>query len=86
LNVTTAELEGTVDGDIVVEDLLILRKTALIKGGVTTGRLIIEDGAQIGGSIQTGDIPLDKQSNLSADQSKKSDSNIKKQSDSEVVY
>lgn len=66
LNATTAELEGTIDGDITVEDLLILRKTAIIKGAVTTGRLVIEDGAQIGGSIQTGDIPVNKQQNLSA--------------------
>jgi cytoskeletal protein CcmA (bactofilin family) len=87
LNATTAELEGTIDGDIAVEDLLILRKTAIIKGGVTTGRLIIEDGAQIGGSIQTGDIPMSKQSNLSSNRVDKSQSNkVENELDSEVVY
>lgn len=71
LNATTAELEGTVDGDIAVEDLLILRKTAIIKGGVTTGRLIIEDGAQIGGSIQTGDLSLNEQNYIVQEKTKK---------------
>lgn len=86
LNATTAELEGTVDGDIAVEDLLILRKTAIIKGGVTTGRLIIEDGAQIGGSIQTGDIPV-KNLQKNAKSEKKSES-IKpgEEVESGVVY
>jgi len=88
LNATTAELEGTVDGDIAVEDLLILRKTAIIKGGVTTGRLIIEDGAQIGGSIQTGDIPVKNlQGNPKKDKNIKSEkSNKQMESDAGVVY
>jgi cytoskeletal protein CcmA (bactofilin family) len=86
LNATTAELEGTIDGDIVVEDLLILRKTAIIKGGITTGRLIIEDGAKIGGSVQTGDIPIknmqNEQQNEKKNKSKKSNDDV----DSSVVY
>lgn len=87
LNATTAELEGTVDGDIAVEDLLILRKTAIIKGGISTGRLIIEDGAQIGGSIQTGDIPINNQSNLSSNKSETTGKEkVGNQDDSEVVY
>lgn len=87
LTATTAELEGTIDGDIAVEDLLILRKTAIIKGAVTTGRLIIEDGAQIGGSIQTGDIPVSKQSNLSSSRvDDTQNSKAENELDSEVVY
>lgn len=87
LNSTTAELEGTIEGDIAIEDLLILRKTAIIKGGVTTGRLVIEDGAQIGGSIQTGDIPVNKQSNLSSSRVEETqNSKVENKLDSEVVY
>lgn len=86
LTAVTAELEGTVEGDIVIEDLLTLRKTAIVKGGVTTGRLIIEDGAQIGGSIQTGDIPV-KNLQENAKSEKKSES-IKpgEEVESGVVY
>jgi cytoskeletal protein CcmA (bactofilin family) len=87
LNATTAELEGTVDGDIVIEDLLILRKTAIIKGGVSTARLIIEDGAQIGGSIQTGDIPVKNLKNNNSKIEKKTES-IKsdEEVESDIVY
>lgn len=92
LNATTAELEGTIDGDIAIEDLLILRKTAIIKGGVTTGRLIIEDGAQIGGSIQTGDLSLKEQNQMVKEQTKSSrplkDNSLeeKESVQSDVVY
>lgn len=86
LNATTAELEGTIDGDIVVEDLLILRKTAIIKGGVTTGRLIIEDGAQIGGSIQTGDIPLKNIQSNTKSEKKTESSQTDEKIESGIVY
>lgn len=54
---TQAEIEGNIEGDLKVEDLLILQKTAVVKGAIQTGRLVIEDGAQIGGNVQTGDLP-----------------------------
>ena len=57
LTALEAEIEGTIFGDVKIDDLLVLRKTAIIKGTVTTGRLVIEDGAQLGGAIETGDIP-----------------------------
>jgi cytoskeletal protein CcmA (bactofilin family) len=52
-----AEIEGTIQGDLVVDGLLLLRKSANIIGSVQTGRLVIEDGAQIKGNITTGDLP-----------------------------
>lgn len=52
-----AELEGKVEGDLEVKDLLVLRKTAVVSGTLVTARIIIEDGAQIGGSINAGDGP-----------------------------
>lgn len=89
-----AELEGTVEGDINVSDLLILRKTAIIKGNLSTGRLIIEDGAQIGGSIQTGDLAAKGQKTQNIEKSKSNDSASTKKSvdenrekvQSDVVY
>lgn len=52
-----AEIEGTIQGDLLVDGLLLLRKSANILGAVQTGRLVIEDGAQINGNISTGDLP-----------------------------
>lgn len=52
-----AEIEGTIEGDLTVDGLLMLRKSANILGSVQTGRLVIEDGAQINGNITTGDLP-----------------------------
>lgn len=52
-----AEIEGVIEGDLTVDGLLLLRKSANIHGAVQTGRLVIEDGAQINGNITTGDLP-----------------------------
>jgi len=52
-----SEIEGTVEGDLRVEGLLVLRKTAVIKGALASGRLVIEDGAQLQGSVSSGDLP-----------------------------
>lgn len=52
-----ADIEGVIEGDLTVDGLLLLRKSANILGTVQTGRLVIEDGAQINGNITTGDLP-----------------------------
>jgi cytoskeletal protein CcmA (bactofilin family) len=52
-----AEIEGKVEGDLEVKDLLVLRKTAVVSGVISTARIVIEDGAQIGGAIKAGDGP-----------------------------
>src|SRR5690554_6283563 len=54
------ELDGTVEGDIHAEVLLILHQTAIVKGDIRTGRLVIEDGAQIHGKVQTGSAMNDE--------------------------
>lgn len=79
---TQAEIEGNVEGDLKVEDLLILQKTAIVKGAIQTGRLIIEDGAQIGGNVSTGDLP--QVSNTSKKPKNKDATNAPEESD--VVY
>lgn len=80
-----AEIEGSIEGDVNVEDLIVLRKTAVIKGTVTTGRLVIEDGAQFGGTITTGDVKTPK-SNHSKNAHKTNETHKKKQEPSDVVY
>lgn len=51
------ELDGTIKGNITAESLLTLHKTSVVTGDIKTKRLVIEDGAQIDGNIQTGDVP-----------------------------
>lgn len=77
-----AEIEGDVEGDISVEDVLTLRKTAIVRGKIETSRLIIEDGAQIGGNIQTGDLPPHEASS----KSKKNKQADEPKESSDVVY
>jgi cytoskeletal protein CcmA (bactofilin family) len=79
---TQAEIEGNVEGDLKVEDLLILQKTAIVKGAIQTGRLVIEDGAQIGGNVSTGDLP---QVSNTSKKSKNNDANNAPE-ESDVVY
>jgi cytoskeletal protein CcmA (bactofilin family) len=81
-----AEIEGTVEGDLKVEDILILQKTAIVKGAMTVGRLVIEDGAQIGGNIQTGDISMVSGQNSKSDKTKSNRTKAAKDLDSDVVY
>jgi cytoskeletal protein CcmA (bactofilin family) len=52
-----AEVEGTIEGDVKTDGLLTLRKTAIIKGALDVGRIVIEDGAQLLGTISSGDLP-----------------------------
>ena len=40
-----AEIQGKITGDLIVSDLLTIRKTAHIEGNVKTGKLAIESGA-----------------------------------------
>ena len=40
-----ADIEGSVDGELTIEGLLILRSTARIKGDIETLKLSIEEGA-----------------------------------------
>lgn len=69
INAMEVELNGVVEGQIHAENLLMLHKTAVVKGNVRTRRLIIEDGAQIDGNIQTGDFPISKNNTPSTSKS-----------------
>jgi cytoskeletal protein CcmA (bactofilin family) len=89
INATEVELDGTVEGNVNAEVLLIIHQTGIVKGNLITGRLVIEDGAQIVGSIQTGDLPISK-SNASPKVKKSPVSKIEVAADQEkapdIVY
>ena len=45
LGCVNAEIDGAMDGQLMVENLLVLRSTARIKGDIQTMKLHIEEGA-----------------------------------------
>lgn len=83
INATEVELDGKVEGFINAELLLTLHQTASVCGDIRTGRIVIEDGAQIEGNIQTGDKP--KKSKKASERVINISSEEKKQT-AEVVY
>ena len=50
----SAEIEGNLEGEIEVFDLLTLKKTSSLSGTVTTGQLMIEPGAVFSGNCKMG--------------------------------
>ncbi len=49
-----ADLEGNIDGNLIIEGLLNLRSSAVVKGEVSTGRLSVEPGADFNASCTMG--------------------------------
>lgn len=44
-------IEGEVDGNLVAEELLVLKKSARVRGDLVAPRVVIEDGARFQGTI-----------------------------------
>ena len=51
---TNATVAGTVQGDLVVTERLMLGSSARVDGTIKTGRLIVEEGAVFNGECQMG--------------------------------
>lgn len=51
---TNADIAGRVQGEIEVEELLVLKSTAQVDGTIKTDRLVVEEGAQFTGECQMG--------------------------------
>jgi len=47
-------VSGEVAGDIVASERLVLHKTARVTGDIQTPKLVVEDGAELQGSIKMG--------------------------------
>lgn len=60
-NVTcaNADIEGTLEGKIVVNELLSLKSTAKVTADVTTSKLAVEPPANITGNISMGGVVKD---------------------------
>ena len=51
-----ANIEGRVEGQLEVKEMLILKKTAIINGDITTRKLVVEEGAVFNGKIVMGAV------------------------------
>ncbi len=52
LTCTDADIEGKVEGTLMVDGLLVLRSRANIEGEITTSKLQVEEGAQFSGQCR----------------------------------
>ena len=50
IKVAVAKINGTVEGDILASEQLVLGRTANVKGHLTAPALVVEEGAQLNGS------------------------------------
>ena len=55
IHAQNAEIEGEVDGKVMVAELLVLKSTAVIKGDIITNKLIVESGATFNGGCKMGE-------------------------------
>ncbi len=53
---TSADIAGHVEGEIHVKERLLLKDTARIEGNVSTGRLVVEEGAMLNGECKMGQL------------------------------
>jgi len=52
INASNAEILGSVEGEIIVTDLLSLKATALITGDLIMGKFMVEPGARFSGNCK----------------------------------
>ncbi|OLP08195.1 hypothetical protein BLL52_0483 [Rhodoferax antarcticus ANT.BR] len=52
--VDLAEIRGQFDGDLTVREKLVIYSTGCVSGKIRYGKLVIEEGGQLGGDIQFG--------------------------------
>ena len=48
-------VEGSVEGDLRAEEVVVLRSTARVQGDITAPRVVLEDGATFRGAVDMGD-------------------------------
>lgn len=56
-----ADISGNIKGDIKISNKLILRSTAVVDGEVYAKKLVIEEGAQLQGSLQVSPVVKEKE-------------------------
>ncbi|MEM1268753.1 MAG: polymer-forming cytoskeletal protein [Bacteroidota bacterium] len=52
VHATEADIAGRIKGDIIASERLVLRKSGNVEGNITSGKLVIEDGAVFVGQVK----------------------------------
>lgn len=58
-----ADVAGTINGELVVSERLILRQTAIVKGDISTKSLLVEEGARFDGACKMSAVLSAEQKN-----------------------
>ena len=56
LHARSADVAGQVQGDLIIEETLLLKDSARVEGRIQTGRLVVEAGAIFDGECRMGKI------------------------------
>ena len=59
VNCQSADISGTINGKLIVSEILFLKSTAKITGDITTSKLVVEAGASFTGSCNMGPMIKD---------------------------
>jgi len=60
INARILTVEGTVEGDLKAEEQIVLKKSADVRGNITSPRVTLEDGARFKGSIDMDGDPAQR--------------------------
>lgn len=52
-----ADVAGTVEGELIIQEKLILRKSAVVRGDISTKSLLVEEGARFDGVCNMSKTP-----------------------------
>lgn len=56
INARVITIEGTVEGDLIGDEAVVIKSTGRVTGNASGPRVIIEDGATFKGSVDTGSV------------------------------
>lgn len=79
---TNAEIAGQVQGEIHIEERLVLKSTARVDGKIETDRLVVEEGAQFTGECEMG-TPISEQIDGSGKDERRNGRTLSEESDAE---
>jgi cytoskeletal protein CcmA (bactofilin family) len=79
LSCVDAEIEGTITGDLFIQNLLFLRASSVINGNIKTTKLVIENGAAFNGNCKMHTDVLNEKNKFET-------SSIQEEEKSDLVY
>ena len=60
IHASSADVSGRIEGEVHIEERLLLRSTANVEGNIQTARLVMEEGATFNGRCQMGTRTIER--------------------------